>query len=275
MRARNVKPGFFENEQLAELPYEARLLFIGLWCLADREGRLEDRPKRIKMKLFPADLLDVEPLLLGLAACGLIVRYEADAIRCIFIPTFLEHQRPHVHEAPSTLPMFHVEPKAPTKVGASTDQGACDSALNPDSLNPDCLTLRVKSAPARAATETVAEAETPPAGRKRSDTATRLPADFELSSERRAVAVAERLDPDRTFATFRDYWLAASGTKARKHDWDATWRNWCRTQHDRTQGNGNGNHRPPQARVSALERVKRATEQWRDGSGGARLEHDG
>lgn len=132
-----MKPGFFQNEQLAELPIPARLLFAGLWCMADREGRLEDRPLRIKMHIFPADMLDVEPLLAGLAENGLIVRYEADGKRCIWIPEFLKHQRPHVKEAASTLPMFHVSPKTPTKVGASTDLGECQPALNPSSLNPD------------------------------------------------------------------------------------------------------------------------------------------
>ena len=33
-RARNIKPGFFDNEILGELPALTRLLFIGLWCLA-------------------------------------------------------------------------------------------------------------------------------------------------------------------------------------------------------------------------------------------------
>ena len=51
-RARNIKPGFFDNETLGELPALTRLLFIGLWCLADREGRLQDRPKRIKKELL-------------------------------------------------------------------------------------------------------------------------------------------------------------------------------------------------------------------------------
>jgi len=46
-RSRNIKPGFFRNEMLAECSPLARLLFAGLWCLADRFGRLEDRPKRI------------------------------------------------------------------------------------------------------------------------------------------------------------------------------------------------------------------------------------
>ena len=54
-RARNIKPGFFDNEILGELPALTRLLFIGLWCLADREGRLQDRPKRIKKELLGYD----------------------------------------------------------------------------------------------------------------------------------------------------------------------------------------------------------------------------
>jgi len=49
-RSRNIKPGFFRNADLVELPVETRLLFIGLWGLADREGRMSDRPKQIKIK---------------------------------------------------------------------------------------------------------------------------------------------------------------------------------------------------------------------------------
>ena len=52
-RARILKPGFFANELLAEIHPYGRLLFAGLWTLADREGRLEDRPKRIVRCDFP------------------------------------------------------------------------------------------------------------------------------------------------------------------------------------------------------------------------------
>ena len=103
-RARNIKPAFFANEELAELPFEARLLFIGLWTLADREGRLEDRPKRIKMAVFPADNIDVEPSLDGLNRCGLIERYTIDGVSVIQIPKFVQHQRPHGAEKDSELP---------------------------------------------------------------------------------------------------------------------------------------------------------------------------
>jgi hypothetical protein len=65
-----------------------------------------------------------------------------------------------------------------------------------------------------------------------------LPADFVLSPARRTVAVAERLDAERTFAKFCDHWRSTSGSKARKCDWDAAWRNWCRTEADRVIGAG-------------------------------------
>src|SRR5437764_1366213 len=73
-RIRTIKPSFFKNEELAELPVAARLLFIGLWCLADCEGRLEDRPKRIKVELFPYDSMEVEQVLSGLQSAGFVSR---------------------------------------------------------------------------------------------------------------------------------------------------------------------------------------------------------
>ena len=62
--------------------------------------------------------------------------------------------------------------------------------------------------------------------------ATHLPDDFALTEERRAYAVSHKIDPEATLIEFRDYWLAASGAKARKRDWDATWRTWCRRAAD-------------------------------------------
>lgn len=82
-RIRTVKPEFFLNEELAEIPMAGRLLFIGLWTLADRRGRLEDRPKRIKAELFPYDNVDVEKLLTHLSDAGFIVRYKGHAYRSV------------------------------------------------------------------------------------------------------------------------------------------------------------------------------------------------
>ena len=104
MRARNIKPGFFLNDVLAQLPYEARLLYVGLWCFADREGRFEWRPLRIKAAILPYDNVDVESLLDLLQRAGFILFYERDGMACGLIPNFVRHQRPHPHEARSKLP---------------------------------------------------------------------------------------------------------------------------------------------------------------------------
>jgi hypothetical protein len=109
-RARNIKPGFFANEDLAELPFETRLLFIGLWTLADREGRMEDRPKRIKMTIFPGDDVNVETSLAALDKAGFIHRYTTSGGRFIEVCKFLEHQNPHHREVPSKIPKPEASP---------------------------------------------------------------------------------------------------------------------------------------------------------------------
>lgn len=145
MRARNIKPGFFKNEELGDLKYEERLLFIGLWCLADREGFFEKRPKKMVVEIFPYDRnIDTEKLnkmLNNLMSKHLITCNDIYG----FIPQFLEHQNPHPHEAKSTVPediknilynQCHDMQLHVTKCNADI--------LNPDILNPDITPPAVK-----------------------------------------------------------------------------------------------------------------------------------
>lgn len=68
-------------------------------------------------------------------------------------------------------------------------------------------------------------------------TATRVPDDFQPTDDLRAWFVAEQLgsviDGKLEHEKFMDYWRAASGANARKHDWPATWRNWMRRAAER------------------------------------------
>ena len=145
-RARNIKPGFFKNELLVELPFEYRLLFIGLWTMADRAGRFEDRPTKIRMELFPADSVDVDAGLQALHDAGFVLRYEVDGKRLVQVLAWDKHQNPHIKEAKSTLP-------APVEHCASTVQAPADAHASPaDSLIPDSLiqqpsTIAVPAAP--------------------------------------------------------------------------------------------------------------------------------
>jgi len=94
-----------DNEELAELPFHARLLFIYMWMLADREGRLEDRPKRIGAQAFPYDReVNPDETLTLLQRGGFIDRYMVDGVACIQINGFTKHQTPHHKETASELP---------------------------------------------------------------------------------------------------------------------------------------------------------------------------
>jgi len=104
-RARTLKPSFFTNEHLGKLPLGARVVFQGLWCHADREGRLEDRPTRLKVEILPYDKIDMGAMLARLEEAGFIVRYEAENRRIIQIVNFTKHQRPHPNETASVLPI--------------------------------------------------------------------------------------------------------------------------------------------------------------------------
>jgi len=132
-RSRNIKPSIMENEELAELAPITRLLFIYLWMLADREGRLEDRPKRIAGRALPYDRdADVDDLLNQLAGAGFITRYSVGDLALIQINNFSKHQSPHVRETASELPSME---QGTTKAVTKHNLGSAEaSPRSPDSL---------------------------------------------------------------------------------------------------------------------------------------------
>jgi len=113
-RIRYIKPDFFFDEDLAQLPPLYRIAFAGLWCQADREGRLKDRPNALKVHIVPFDAIDFEDVLFKLAQakpinnnCAFITRYEVNGEKYIQINKFKEHQRPHHSEQSSSIPAIN------------------------------------------------------------------------------------------------------------------------------------------------------------------------
>jgi hypothetical protein len=135
-RARQLKPDFFTDEDLAQLPFECRLLYEGLWTLADREGRLEDRPLKIKVSVLPYDDVSIDALLNALAqprqhAPGAFIeRYTSSGRSYIQINNFEKHQNPHPKEAKSTLPP---PPRRAKKSNDKKRQKKISRVINPGS----------------------------------------------------------------------------------------------------------------------------------------------
>ncbi|WP_233866710.1 hypothetical protein [Paraburkholderia adhaesiva] len=106
-RSRTVKGGFFRSPDIQHTPVDCRLLFISLWTQADRDGRLEDLPSKIRDEAFPYDFditeQHVDDLLNILDHRDLILRYVVEGRPLIFITKWKTHQHPHPKEAKSEL----------------------------------------------------------------------------------------------------------------------------------------------------------------------------
>jgi hypothetical protein len=139
-RARNIKPGFFTDAELVDCEIWVRMLFAGLWTLADREGRLLDKPKQIGLDLFPRDRLDIDAGLNELAEHGLIVRYAVNGVQILQVKNFAKHQNPHKDERASILPPQEIEDDftAPTvEAPGFMPENTVQNAIKPSSLRAD------------------------------------------------------------------------------------------------------------------------------------------
>lgn len=112
LRIRTVKPGFFWDEDLAHYPPLCRLFLEGLWCAADKMGRLEDRPMMLQHLILPYEKNEelAGQYLELLASPGpvrgttYVNRYEVVGKRYIQLLGFLEDHRPGKFEPPSMIP---------------------------------------------------------------------------------------------------------------------------------------------------------------------------
>lgn len=197
-RIRTIKPEFFTSEDITRLTPLARLLYIAVWCEADREGRLKWKPQTFKLRYFPGDKCAIESLCAELISARLVVLYGEDLA---YVPSFGLHQHINPRETVSRLP----EP-------IFQDSRAVDASARVTDV------------------QVGREGKGKEGERDASPTGSRLPTDWAASPEQLAWARAERadIDPAREAASFRDYWHGVAGAKGRKADWEATWRNWIR-----------------------------------------------
>lgn len=151
MRIRSIKPDFWRSDDIANLEWHVRLVYIGLWAYVDDGGVGRDDERLIVSDLFPLDDRTeaserVHGALTELSLSGHIERYEVDGRRYLYIPTFLHHQvinRPsktRMPLPPSALPDDSVSTHGALTPGEGEgegdrrrerENGAADAALSP------------------------------------------------------------------------------------------------------------------------------------------------
>lgn len=92
-RKRMIDPDFWIDEEIAQLPFEGRLLYIGLWNFADDQGVIPYKPNQIRAQIFPYDSdVDVRALLDMLIDMGKLAAYEVKGASYLHIRNFMRHQ---------------------------------------------------------------------------------------------------------------------------------------------------------------------------------------
>jgi hypothetical protein len=117
--------------------------------LADREGRLEDKPTKIHLEINAGRAFDgTTSALEWLEQNNFIDRYTVNDAKFIQVIKFNDHQNPHQKEAVSLIPAKPEKStrKARGKNRTSTSlSGLIPSSLIPDSLIPSSLVARPRA----------------------------------------------------------------------------------------------------------------------------------
>jgi hypothetical protein len=112
-RIRTVKPETFLSEDLFDLErvskVPVRLAYIGLWTVADREGRFEWKPRQLKAAILPHDRLDFAKVLDALETSGRVERYTVDGCEYGWIRSWKRHQVINNKERDSVIPIAPAE----------------------------------------------------------------------------------------------------------------------------------------------------------------------
>ena len=253
-RTRSIKPSFFKNEYLAECEPMARLLFVGLWTLADSQGRMEFRPLRIKAELFPYENCDIVGLLKQLADRGFVRAYESGDVKVLEIPTFGEHQRCHPDERDEGLPP--PDESAETIVFPERNAKPGNPTMEPGNPPASCAFNPLILLPSSSA------APSTPQRRRCSKPAD--PLRWSAESGWEGISDADRAEWSQAYPAAdlpvelakATQWLKANPKKARK----SNWRRWLTTVWlSKCQDKG-GTHREPGRRPDG----KPPPQVWRD-----------
>lgn len=95
-RIRTIKPDFWTDEKIGKMKRDERLLFIGLWNLADDQGVLKSNAAYIKGQLFSYDeelrTVTVNAWLEALEKALMLVPFILNGESYYIIRTFKDHQ---------------------------------------------------------------------------------------------------------------------------------------------------------------------------------------
>lgn len=248
MPARMIREGILTSDRFLSLPDNtARVCYLAALLNADDRGNLEGSPGQLARlwRDFGVDsLAKATTISQFLADQDLIRLYESAGKQYVHVPRFQQRMR---HLKTACPPSPWCAPDVPTPPSGN------DGILSPPSGNDSAGKSHANQAGDRE-NDSRTSGDGPTNGRRPS-------AEVKRSEEKKSVGAAQRgtrllvaglpdgwrewceskrpdLDPQETFARFRDHWIAQPGSRGVKTDWAATWRNWVRNERLRRDRSG-------------------------------------
>ena len=146
MRIRTIKPEFWSSGDIAALPVEDRLLYVGLWSYVDDNGVGRGEERLIQTALFPFDDFSEGSVrthggLMHLHAAGLVTLYEVDGRPYVYVNTWDRHQkinrpsksrypRPDAENAVLTEPSVSPHANYPLGTGEQGNRGTGEQGMS-------------------------------------------------------------------------------------------------------------------------------------------------
>jgi hypothetical protein len=253
-RIRSIHPGFLTDEAVMDLTVGcplAPLFLVGLWIQSDDHGIFEWKPLTMKARILPAISGDIASIFEALQGANVILKFSVNGRDYGAIRNFCRFQRPkspkYAHPMPTEIGNYvgfaNEKPEPEDDEGGSGSEDTAPKAI-PIPQNVEMPTAELLSFPqngeigpqrkeegGKVSKKPPSLRDVPPSVR-----GSRLPADWTPGDEGWHFASDLGLDPNAVLGKFRDYWAAQPGQKGVKVEWQATWRNWCRTDAERRKG---------------------------------------
>jgi hypothetical protein len=206
MPNRLLKEGIVDSSLIDSLTSEEEVFFYRLLVVSDDFGRMDARPAILKSRCFPLKEFKLDK----------IDGWLRSFVRQRLVTMYMVDEKPY-------LQILKWEQRVRSKGKYPSPDGSqpIDEVQTFDSklLTDDGLGKGLGMG--------MGKGEGKGNGGSR---ATRLSTDFQLPKDWIEFCKSERpdLDAEKTFAEFKDHWIAQAGSKGVKTDWTATWRNWVR-----------------------------------------------
>jgi hypothetical protein len=235
MPTRLIREGINDSRTINALSEPAEILYRRLMSVVDDYGRFEADAELIRARCFPRQLdrWKLERVEKYLVECSTEIHGESPCVTVYFSGSRKYLQINNFGQRLQSKSKFPgpEDGTLETTVHGESPESTVNHGEKPSSRSRSRIRISESDADAESLGATSPETGSARGSRFSIETIPEAWVEWSVSELRWTRENAQAV-----FASFRDYWTSKAGANARKTDWTATWRNWCRREQKPAQG---------------------------------------